>query len=74
MDLEDVAAVEEAMQDMQAEKGDNGQGIHDNAVVKDIQSRAIVEMEKVGVSMLPEDEQMALWIFPTVTFFFCKNT
>jgi hypothetical protein len=66
-DDEDIAAAEEAIADNQVEHDDDGQIEHDWEAVKSSRDRAIEDMWVIyDVRMTPEEERMALKIFPAV--------
>ena len=66
-DDEDIAAAEEAIADNQVEHDDDGQIQHDQEAVKSSRDRAIEDMWVIyDVRMTPEEERMALKIFPAV--------
>jgi hypothetical protein len=66
---EDPAILEEAVEEAQAaeEDADDGQAAHDNAVVKSLRDKAILQMHNNHqISMSSEEERMALKLFPAV--------
>ena len=64
---EDIAAAEKAIADNQVEHNDDRQIVHDREAVKSSHNRAIEDMwVNYGVRMTPEEERMALKIFPAV--------
>jgi hypothetical protein len=66
-DDEDIAAAEEATIDDQVEHDDDGQIEHDREAVKSSRDKAIQDMGAFyNVRMTPEEEKMALKIFPAV--------
>ena len=70
-DDEDIAAAEEAIIDNQVEHDDDGQIEHDQEAVKSSRDKAIQDMGTFyNVRMTPEEEKMALKIFPAVYFLF----
>jgi hypothetical protein len=66
-DNEDIAAAEEVVVDDQVEQDDDGQIEHDRETVKSSRDKAIGDMWAFyQVRMTPEEEKMALRIFPAV--------
>ena len=66
-DLEDIAVAEEALVEAQEDQ-DDGQVAHDDAVVKSLHDIAIHQMAEKGVTMMADEEKVALKVFPAVLF------
>ncbi len=70
-EADDPAVEEEADETQEAEQGDGdeGQGVHNDAVAKTVCAKAIVIMAKKGITIDAEEECEACTIFPRACFY-----
>ncbi len=66
LDENEVATVEEAELDDDPNLADSGKAAHDKVVIRTVRGRAICDMREKGYEIDPDDEKMALSLFPRV--------